>query len=317
MPLNCRSLIVTSGQVLGGVQHYGCFSRNSCSYHWFTSVFSPSLRRRMWRDEIKAYQIDKSIKLVALLWHEALKPRNLFLCVQERAHFFFPCGLSETVSLCWTEGGESPKSAWKKKKRLETCCYRKQMITLNASWASTLNCSCDSAVGKEGGQGGGGERGRERGVRGVRDWSGKSSSFRRDQEQQHQQQDLFEQPLILTATRKQTSACGSTSGFPAWPERWGKAMNQPMRSFSAILLGRAHLVSPTLIQPHKRENSCTGKRWLHNTQDTPRATTGFHHVLCLPVLLNIFLFCTLAAEVHMLLFNKLLLNKVLDYTPHW
>lgn len=99
MPLNCRSLIVTSGQVLGGIQHYGCFSRNSCSYHWFTSVFSPSLRRRMWRDEIKAYQVDKSIKLVALLWHEALKARSFFLCVQERAHFFLPAAFLR-LSIC-------------------------------------------------------------------------------------------------------------------------------------------------------------------------------------------------------------------------
>lgn len=89
MPLNCGSLIVTSGQVLEGVRNYGCSSRNSCSYHCLTSVFSPSLRRIMWRDEIKAYQVDKSIQLVALLWHEALKARNLFLCVQERAHFIF------------------------------------------------------------------------------------------------------------------------------------------------------------------------------------------------------------------------------------
>lgn len=44
----------------------------------------------MWRDEMKAEQVDKSIQLLALLQHKALKARNLFFGVQERARFFFP-----------------------------------------------------------------------------------------------------------------------------------------------------------------------------------------------------------------------------------
>lgn len=43
----------------------------------------------MWRDEMKAEQVDKSIQLMALLRYKALKSRNLFLGVQERARFFF------------------------------------------------------------------------------------------------------------------------------------------------------------------------------------------------------------------------------------
>lgn len=87
---------------------------------------------------------------MALLWHEALKARNLFLCIQERAHFFFspqPFWDCQSV-LDW--GWREPKISMEKEKRLETCCYRKQIMTLNASWASTLNCSCDSGVGTKG-----------------------------------------------------------------------------------------------------------------------------------------------------------------------
>lgn len=142
-----------------------------------------------------------------------------------------------------------------------------------------------------------------------RDCSGKNRSFRRNQEQR----EVFEQLLILTATRKQTSASASTSGFPVWPERWGKAMNQPTRSFSTILLGRAPPISLTLIQPHERKNSCTGKRWLHYTQELPLVfITCCTYQFCwaFDYFTHLQLSCTL-------LFNKPLFNEVLDYTPHW
>lgn len=128
MALNWRSWIVTSGQILRGVQHHGYSSRNSCRYHWFTSVFSPSLRRRMWRDEIKTYQVDKSIRLVAWLWHEALKARNLSLHTRESTLLFFPWPFWDSKSvLDW--GWWELKIGREKEKRLETCCCRKQMIT--------------------------------------------------------------------------------------------------------------------------------------------------------------------------------------------
>lgn len=148
MALSWRSLMVTSGQLLGGVQHYGYSSSNSCSYHWFSWVFSPSLRRRMWRDEIKAYQVDKSTRLVAWRWHEALKARNLSLHTRKSTLLFslWPFWDCQSV-LDW--GWWELKISIEKEKRLETCCCRKQMMTLNASWACTPNCICDSGVGKE------------------------------------------------------------------------------------------------------------------------------------------------------------------------
>lgn len=102
----------------------------------------------MWRDEIKAYQVDKSIRLVAWLWHEALKARNLSLHTRKSTLLFSPWPFWDCQSvLDW--GWWELKISMEKEKRLGTCCCRKQMITLNASWACTLNCICDSGVGKE------------------------------------------------------------------------------------------------------------------------------------------------------------------------
>lgn len=102
----------------------------------------------MWRDEIKTYQVDKSIRLVAWPWHEGLKARNLSLHRRKSTLLFPPWPFWDCQSvLDW--GWWECKISMEKEKRLETCCCRKQMITLNASWACTLNCICDSGVGKE------------------------------------------------------------------------------------------------------------------------------------------------------------------------
>lgn len=106
----------------------------------------------MWRDEMKAEQVDKSIQLLALLQHKALKARNLFFGVQERARFFFPP--PQPFQDCRSvpdRGWREPNISREKEKRLEMCCYRQQAVTPKARSASTLNRLCGSGVRRRGG----------------------------------------------------------------------------------------------------------------------------------------------------------------------
>lgn len=98
-------------------------------------------------DEIKAYQVDESIKLMALLWHEALKARNL-LAYKKECSSFFPHTAFLRLSICAGPRVAKAQNQHGKRKRLEACCYWKQAMTLNASWASTLNCNWGSEAGK-------------------------------------------------------------------------------------------------------------------------------------------------------------------------